>query len=446
MYWIRLILFLIGFIFFHSCHFVLISNMEENQCERNCPNGSRYYNSYSVQTISLEELKAQISVEDPKPYQSTGKFYFYNDLMFVNDPNVGIHVLDVANAANISKVKYINLPGNIEVSIRNNMMYADIYGAMLSLDISNLMDNELRIKGENIGIFEYNAYNEAWRLIEEQQPENDLIKQLEYRELDNIEGLGETVFISGIIYNGVRCDCLDIYYLEKNITSDTSTGGQSPLTGEGGSLARFKVVDDYLYALNNKAIKLFRFKEDGTLQNWSTVDVRWGIETVYRLEDYLFIGSTTGMFIYDITDPGNPSFISNYNHFRACDPVVAAGNYAYVTLRSTNNWCTGSINQLQIIDISEIFEPEPVSVYNLNAPYGLAYREDRVLVCDGGSGLKIIDVTDKKAPKVVGFIDDIDPRDIILIKDLAYVVTKEGMVIYSISDLENPQRLSIQNL
>ena len=87
------------------------------------------------------------------------------------------------------------------------------------------------------------------------------------------------------------------------------------MTGEGGSLARFKVVDDYLYALNNKAIKLFRFKEDGTLQNWSTVDVRWGIETVYRLEDYLFIGSTTGMFIYDITDPGNPSFISNYNHF-----------------------------------------------------------------------------------------------------------------------------------
>lgn len=68
------------------------------------------------------------------------------------------------------------------------------------------------------------------------------------------------------------------------------------------------------------------------------------------------------------------------------------------------------------------------------------------MVCDGGSGLKIIDVTDKKAPKVVGFIDDIDPRDIILIKDLAYVVTKDGMVIYSISDLENPQRLSIQNL
>ncbi|MGB2313351.1 MAG: hypothetical protein ACPH4K_08010, partial [Flavobacteriaceae bacterium] len=146
------------------------------------------------------------------------------------------------------------------------------------------------------------------------------------------------------------------------------------------------------------------------------------------------------------TLPGNPSFISNYNHFRACNPVVAAGNYAHVTLRRTNNWCTGSINQLQIIDISEIFEPEPVSVYNLNAPYGLAYREDRVLVCDGGSGLKIIDVTDKKAPKVVGFIDDIDPRDIILIKDLAYVVTKDGMVIYSISDLENPQRLSIQNL
>ena len=97
-------------------------------------------------------------------------------------------------------------------------------------------------------------------------------------------------------------------------------------------------------------------------------------------------------------------------------------------------------------DVQEIAERVNYYAKVTKAFTCLAYREDRVLVCDGGSGLKIIDVTDKKAPKVVGFIDDIDPRDIILIKDHAYVVTKDGMVIYSISDLENPQRLSIQNL
>jgi hypothetical protein len=164
------------------------------------------------------------------------------------------------------------------------------------------------------------------------------------------------------------------------------------------------------------------------------------------LGDLLFIGSNTGMFIYDIEDPGNPTFVSEYEHFRACDPVVAEGDYAYVTLRSTNDWCANNVNQLQIIDITNIFEPVQVGTYNMFAPYGLAVRGDRVFVCDAASGIKIVDVSDKTNPRVVQFIEDYDARDVILLDNTAYVVTTAGIVIYDVTDFDNPIALGVQEL
>ena len=48
----------------------------------------------------------------------------------------------------------------------------------------------------------------------------------------------------------------------------------------------------------------------------------------------LFIGSQTGMFIYNLSNPDNPVQDGQFNHVRSCDPVIADEKYAYVTLRS----------------------------------------------------------------------------------------------------------------
>ena len=80
------------------------------------------------------------------------------------------------------------------------------------------------------------------------------------------------------------------------------------------------------------------------------------------------------------------------------------------------------------------------------APYGLAVRGDRVWVCDAGSGIKIVDVSDKTTPVVVRFIEGYDARDIILRNETAYVVTTDGGVIYDIYDIDNPVELGIQQL
>ena len=61
-------------------------------CEERCDDRVSYYNSFSVETITLEELKAKIGVETAIPYKETGKLYFYNNTLFVNQPIEGVHV------------------------------------------------------------------------------------------------------------------------------------------------------------------------------------------------------------------------------------------------------------------------------------------------------------------------------------------------------------------
>ncbi len=51
----------------------------------------------------------------------------------------------------------------------------------------------------------------------------------------------------------------------------------------------------------------------------------------------MFLGSTNGMYIYDISAPDTPKYVSELQHVTSCDPVVVDDKYAYVTLRGGNN-------------------------------------------------------------------------------------------------------------
>ena len=51
------------------------------------------------------------------------------------------------------------------------------------------------------------------------------------------------------------------------------------------------------------------------------------------------------MYIYDNSNPHNPTYMSQFEHAEVCDPVFIEGNFAYVTLRSGSR-CNGFQNQL----------------------------------------------------------------------------------------------------
>jgi hypothetical protein len=167
------------------------------------------------------------------------------------------------------------------------------------------------------------------------------------------------------------------------------------------------------------------------------------METLYRLGNNLFVGTTTGLLIYDLVNPRKPNQISSYDHLTACDPVVVDGQYAYVTLR-TGTMCTNGQNLLEVIDKSSINNPFLVKSYPMFNPHGLGVDGNLLFVCDGAAGLKIYDKTDplEIITNQVTHYPEIDTYDVIPLNDILMLVGKGGIYQYDYSDPDNIIQIS----
>jgi hypothetical protein len=201
-------------------------------------------------------------------------------------------------------------------------------------------------------------------------------------------------------------------------------------SGTGGSLARFTISGNYLYTVDVSKLKTFDITNEKNPQLMGEVDLGWGIETIFALGDLLFLGAQNGIYIFDISNPALPQYLSSFNHIQSCDPVVVKGNYAYSTLNSAGP-CSQGLNQLDIIDISNPESPFPVNSLPMESPKGLGISDDLLFVCD--EGLKVFDLVDPVEPELLRTIQ-IDAYDVIPIDTLLLIATEQGLSEYSIDE------------
>jgi hypothetical protein len=213
-------------------------------------------------------------------------------------------------------------------------------------------------------------------------------------------------------------------------------------TGKGGSLARFTIINDYLYVLSGSDLQLFEIKNPAAPSVWERIRIGWDIETIFPYQDKLFIGGQEGMYIYDNRNPANPIQISRFSHVTSCDPVVVEGNYAYVTLRGGTR-CGGRNNRLEIIDISNIYNPRLIADYPMDGPYGLGIDRGLLFICDGDAGLKLFDATDPYNLVPVLSFPDIKTHDVILHNEIAILVGREGLYQYDYKYFPNVELISV---
>lgn len=198
--------------------------------------------------------------------------------------------------------------------------------------------------------------------------------------------------------------------------SPAGTGGDVNLAG---SMARFAIAGKTMYCVTESTLNIYDLTNPSapvyvnkfTLQNG-------GVETIFARDSVtLFIGTTTGMYILDVSNAAFPSIYTQYAHVRSCDPVVADNQYAYITLRSDNVTCGRGLDQLEVIDIKNLSNPILKKAYMMISPRGLAIQNNRLMVCDGG--LKIFDKTNpENLVYISGYeanITDIIPLDSTLI-------------------------------
>lgn len=203
-------------------------------------------------------------------------------------------------------------------------------------------------------------------------------------------------------------------------------------SGTGGSMARFTIVGDHLFTVDQQNLNVFDIALEENPEFKQKNNVGFGVETIFPLGDKLFLGTSTGMYIYDISTEGSPSQISFYEHVIACDPVVSDGEYAYVTLNASREECWRSVNELQIIDLQNIERPQLLKQYQMQSPRGLAVRNDTLWVCD--NGLKVFDISDKLNIAQLYHFNDLVAYDLILDKNRALVIGETGFVQYKLEN------------
>jgi hypothetical protein len=237
-------------------------------------------------------------------------------------------------------------------------------------------------------------------------------------------------------------------WLYRGILTFTATaetrGNWSSGSGTGGSMARFMLNSDYLYLISQPwLLKTVDVEKADKMSVVDSITVPRTMETLFKLEENLFVGTTTGMLIYDVVNASKPVYVSQYDHITACDPVVADGRYAYVTLR-TGNRCNGVQNLLEVIDISSLSHPYLVKSYPMFNPHGLGVDGDLLFICDGKAGLKIYDKSDPLAilTSQVAHYPDFDTFDVIPMNGILMLVGAEGIYQYDYSDPDNIVQLS----
>jgi len=90
-----------------------------------------------VPVYSHDSGNYRIYSDTPRAMRNAGKIYVKDNLIFQNDNGYGIHVIDKTDPSSPKKIGFINLMGNLEMSIKGNYLYANSYDDLVVIDISN---------------------------------------------------------------------------------------------------------------------------------------------------------------------------------------------------------------------------------------------------------------------------------------------------------------------
>lgn len=395
----------------------------EDQCEETVT-----YIKYTPVYMLPEEIRGSIESVAPMPLKNPGKIYLYGNWIFVNERWKGIHVIDNSNPESPQNVAFMNIPGNVDMAVKGNIMYADSYIDLLCLDISNPDNIEVKSRVDNafpMGSQYGNWWDPSLGIL------TDYIEEVVTETVD-CSDIGSTGGCGGPF---VSCD--DFMTLESS-----GGGGGGGAQGIGGSMARFTLMDNYLYTVSDAELHPFNIDDPIAPEPGPTTNLGWGVETIFPYKQHLFIGTQTGMHIVDAQNPSSLNHISTYEHVMSCDPVVVQGDYAYVTLRS-GNACGGFTDQLEVLDISNLSNPRLERVYPMENPHGLGIDGNCLFICEGEFGLKSLDATNPLDIKLQAFFEELHAYDVIPYQGRLLMIGEDGLYQYTYDCVNEPRMISM---
>ena len=391
------------------------------------------YTANSPVYMSYDALRSAVKMSAARDLNTPGKIYFKDQYIFVNERMKGVHVYDVSDPANPQNKGFIEIPGNVDIAIKDNILYADSYVDLVSIDISSLA--AIKEVGRVQKIFPYTlpVYDTNYPVA----------------QLDETKGI-----VTGWEVKSVRQELeqryYPTYYNYENLAMDTyygsaNTGSTAGTTyGVGGSMARFGLYQNMLYIVNNNSLLSFKLNTNSDAVLANTTYVNWNVETIFITDNHMFLGTQNGMIIESLEVPESPSQVGSFEHMTSCDPVVIKGDLAFVTLRGGTPCRGGTTNELDVIQMSNSYSVFTLLMsYPLFGPQGLGIDGDLLFICDGDAGLKIYNASDTLAidQHLVASFPSINATDVIPVNNYLFMIGANGFALYDYSNILNIKQI-----
>ncbi|MBW8325232.1 MAG: hypothetical protein K0M50_10750 [Prolixibacteraceae bacterium] len=386
--------------------------------------------------MSYADLRSAVKMSTAREMNNPGKIYFKDQYIFINEKMKGVHVYDVSNPNSPQNKGFIEIPGNVDIAIKDNILYADSYVDLVSIDVSSF--SAIKEVGRVEKVFPYTlpSYDTKYPLAKLDEKKG-VVTDWEVKSVR--QELEQIYYPTYYRYESLTMD--NAYLSNGGITGSSGAAGST--YGVGGSMARFGLYKDFLYIVNQSSLLTFKLNSNSQVTLLNTTYVNWIVETIFITDNHLFLGTQSGLIVQSLEVPEKPSQKGTFSHMTACDPVVIKGDLAFVTLKGGTT-CRGSLNQLDVVQMSNSYSKFTLlKSYPMYGPQGLGIDDDLLFICDGDAGLKIYNAADPLAIVQLAIFPSIHAYDVIPMNDYLFMIGEEGFMLYDYSKIQDIKQIGI---
>ena len=390
------------------------------------------FNANSPIYMSYSDLRSAVKMNTAQKLNNPGKIYFKDNFIFINEKMRGIHVFDVSDPKNPQNKGFIEIPGNVDIAIKDNILYADSYVDLVAIDVSSF--SAMKEVGRVEKVFPYTlpTYDTKYPVA----------------RLDETKGV-VTAWEVKSVRQELEQRYYPIYYsaayyaMDKASGLSNAGGGTTGASyGVGGSMARFGLYKDFLYVVNQSSLLTFKLNSNSQVTLLNSNYVNWNAETIFITDNHLFLGTQNGLIVMTLEVPEKPAQIGNFAHMTSCDPVVIKGDLAFITLKGGSTCRGGILNQLDVVQMSNSYSKFTLlKSYPMFGPQGLGIDDDLLFLCDGDAGLKIYNIADPLAITQIAIFPSINAYDVIPMNNYLFMIGEKGFTLYDYSNIQDIKQI-----
>jgi hypothetical protein len=113
-----------------------------------------YYDQPSYDYVPVlmnrDDLKKSVFYKPAQELVNPGRIYYKDNYLFISDRYKGIHVIDNTDPVHPANVGFINIPGCLDIAIKDNILYSDNSIDMVAIDLTGFPDFKVTERLEGV--------------------------------------------------------------------------------------------------------------------------------------------------------------------------------------------------------------------------------------------------------------------------------------------------------